>query len=492
MGVLIQVAMAAYFGARSEMDAFLTANTLPQYLTAVLLSSLSFVFIPVFVDYLAQGHEEEAWRLASGIINQCALVLGVIALAGIILAEPLLRLVTPGLAEESIQVALRVARITWPTIVATGLLTLLTGIYQAQGRFGWPAMVPMLGAGVNLLVVLLLARSWGVVGVAVAATVSAVLQVVLLLPGILARQRYRLVFNWRHPGSLLILRLLLPLVLSSLMVRWTPIIDRYLASRLSEGAISHLGYASKLMTLVALLTSVGISTVVFPRMALNSADGNLQELRHTVSMSLRLMWMLVAPVMSLVIALALPVLTTMFQRGAFNPNDVQEVAKLLQVYSLALISMCLGSITGRTFSALKDTRILAIMGAVEAVAYLVYTPLLAQKFGVVGIAWGYVIYFNFSLVWQVLVIRYRTGNTGGAAVLRSFLRIGAAGVLSGAVAWGLSQMLAYPSMQLLCGGSLGLAIYLAALIWLRSEEAHFFWEAMVHRTRAPQQPSLTL
>ena len=78
-----QVITASLFGAGAGMDAFLAASAVPQYVIAVLLGSLGFVFVPVFVDYLSTGRENEAWQMASSIINLSIIVLSVIVILGI-------------------------------------------------------------------------------------------------------------------------------------------------------------------------------------------------------------------------------------------------------------------------------------------------------------------------------------------------------------------------------------------------------------------------
>ena len=74
------------------MDAFLAANTIPQYIIAIMLSALSFVFIPVFVDYLATGREDEAWQIASSVINLSLLVLGALVAVSILFPDAILGL----------------------------------------------------------------------------------------------------------------------------------------------------------------------------------------------------------------------------------------------------------------------------------------------------------------------------------------------------------------------------------------------------------------
>jgi putative peptidoglycan lipid II flippase len=475
IALITQVVITAMFGAGAHMDAFMAACVGPQYVVTIVLASLSFVFIPMFVNYTATGQEEEAWQIASGVITLCLLTLGSLALGGVIFARPLLRWMIPGLSPESLKMATQVAMITWPTTVATGLVSLLTGIYQVKERFSWPAAVPVIGALVNLAMVLVIARPLGVLGIALAATTSLLFQAAMLLPIALGPGRWRLQLNLRHPGVRQVLHLLWPLVLSALFVRWTPLIDCYLASSLGEGAISHLGYAFKLTALCGGLLSVGISTVLFPRMAIDTALDDMTGLRLTVSWGLRGVWLTTAPAIFIGWALALPFVTVLFRRGQFSPGDAQAVASLFQIYLFALVGMCLGTITGRALYALKYVRLLAVAGVIEAVAYALYTPLLAKIEGVIGIAMGYVLYYGFSILWVIFFIRYKTGNVGGRTLLKSFIKITFAGMIGGAVARVIATSIPDPWLQLILGGAAGFASYIVVLILSQSPEAQAIW-----------------
>ena len=477
ISLVIQIVITAAFGAGSDMDAFLAGNIAPQYIITIVMASLSFVFIPVFVEYAATGKEEGAWQVASGVITLCMLTMGSLAIGGVIFARPLLQLITPGLSPESLNLAVRVAMITWPTIVATGMVSLLTGIYHSRGSFYWPAAVPVIGGLVNLGMVAVLARPLGVLGVALATTTNLALQATLLLPIARGPGRIRLIPNLRHPGVRQVVHLLWPLVLASIFTRWTPLIDCYLASRLGEGAISHLGYAFKLTVLYSVLISTGISTVIFPRLALDTAgDNNMAGLRHTISWGLRGVWLAAAPAIFLGWALALPLVTSLFRRGHFSAADAHTVAVVFQVYLFALGGMCLGTITGRVLYALKYTRLVAVMGVLEAVAYVFYTPLLAKLWGIFGIAGGYGLYYGLSTLWVIFFIRYKTGNVGGLTVLRSFIKTTFAALIGGAAAWAIATSLPNPLLQLILGGAGGLVGYIVALIFFRSDEVQFIWK----------------
>jgi putative peptidoglycan lipid II flippase len=346
----------------------------------------------------------------------------------------------------------------------------LTGIYQAQARFSWSSAVPFFGALANLLLVAVLVQPLGVLGVAIAATTGITIQLCLLAPIAFGRGRFRPSLDWRHPGVRQMIRLLWPLVIGGLAMRWTPIVERYLASDLAEGVISQLGYALKICGVFTALLATGITTVVFPQMALDSATGDSFALRRTMSLGLRVMWLLVAPAIGIGIALASPLVTTLLQRGRFTEADASSVGLLFQIYMLSMIGGCLGNITGRMFYAMKTTRIIAIMGIVETLAYLGYTSIFVYYLGAPGLALGYTVWLALSVCWQLPVLRYRLGNRGGRTVLRSALRTAVAAGVGGGVAWLATVMISRPLVELVAGGLLGGTAYVVVLWGLGSEE----------------------
>jgi putative peptidoglycan lipid II flippase len=237
-----------------------------------------------------------------------------------------------------------------------------------------------------------------------------------------------------------------------------------------EGAIAHLGYAFKLVAFLVAFIPSGITAVVFPRMAFDMTMRDLDGVRRTISLAMRVMWLGVAPLIAVGAVLAYPFIAVLLERNAFVAADTAQVALLWQIYLLSLIGACLGSVTGRAFYAMKATRTIAVMGVVEAVAYAVYTSYLAWHLGVAGVAIGYVVYYSLSIGWQVPVLMRRLGGTGGLELFSSFSRTLAAALVAGGGAYVVLLWLAAPWSQLIGGGIVAGAIYLVCLTaWGGSE-----------------------
>lgn len=484
---LTQVVLASYFGATAFMDAFLAGITLPMYVVAVVLGSAVSVFIPLFIGKLAIDQERSAWQLATSVLSFTLLFTSVLALAGIVFAEPLLRMTTPGLTGEAMRVAVLVTRITWLSVPASSLTAFLTGIYQARGRFIWSSAVPVIGALINLSLLPFVIPLAGISGVAVSSTLSTVLQLLLLLP-VLKGRFHGFSTVLLDSGLKEMARLTYPMILLGILTKCTPLVERHLASGLEQGSISHLGYAFRLMSTSAFLISTGITTVAFPRMALQSALTNVKGLWQTIAGSFRMMFLVTAPTITLGAALALPLVSALFERGKFTAYDSLAVSGLLRIYLLALVATTLGNVSCRAFYAIKDTRTLAVFGTLETLAYVVYTTFLASRYGVSGIAWGYSLYFGIAICWHFGILKYRFGH-GDAEIYRSFGLIAACAITAGLAAWFIKSLLPGAWFQLSGGIAAGALVYLGALKLFKSHDLELFLKYTLRRGPVPQRDS---
>lgn len=451
-----QFVFAALYGASVQSDAFFAALALPLYVSTVLISSLAVVFLPVVVEQRARGTGQEADEFVSGVINLSAVVLTAVAIGGVLLADPLISLTAPGLPIAGRDLARVLATILWPSIVGSGLIVLLTALWQLDSRFGWSAAVPFLGALANLALLALLAPLVGPSAAAFGWTASALLQAVLLAPAL--RKTWRPGLGLRHPAVRTFLVALAPLILANVFIRASTVVERYLASELPTGELSQVTYASRIVVTLAVLLSAGPSAVIFPRMARATVAGGAALLRTTVSEGLQSLWYVVAPIVALVIALADPGVRLVFEHGAFTRADSDAVSSLLRLYSPSLVAAALGAITGRALYALKATRVLAAVGTVEGIAYVVYTVVLTHSLGVSGIAIGFSIYYLGSLAWQLVYLRHAL-RASGVAFARRLATTTAQATLAGLGGWIASRIVQEPLIATVGGGLVGLGIY---------------------------------
>src|SRR5215213_10801119 len=93
LGLAREQVLAYYFGAGDANDAFRIASRIPNLVRDLFAEgAMSAAFVPTFTRELTLHGRERSWRLASSVINALLIITGVIVVAGIVLAEPLVRL----------------------------------------------------------------------------------------------------------------------------------------------------------------------------------------------------------------------------------------------------------------------------------------------------------------------------------------------------------------------------------------------------------------
>ena len=488
LGVARSVAIADGFGTSSELGAYWVAFRLPDLVFQLLAgATLGSAFIPTFARYFSRRGEEEAWRLASSVLNLVCLATIVFAVLGMILAPVLVPIMAPGLGEdvgregELRSLAVDLTRIMMLSPIFFAISGMFMGILNARRHFLYPAMAPMV---YNLSIIVAALVSDDVHGLAIGAVVGALLHLVIQLPAL--RQvgmRYGFVAQWRDAGVRQVARLMAPRVLGLAAVQLNFLITVFFASTISDEAISAVNYAWLIVMTPLGLFGMAISTAVFPLLAEQADAGGEAEVRWTVSHALRLILFLTLPASVGLMILSEPLVTFLFQRGAFTAASTDVTVSALIFYSLALFALGGIEILSRGFYALGDTRTPVLYAVLSMVLNLLFSLILVvgMGLGVRGLALAMSLASAVEFFMLLRVLSRRLGGLEEGHIVYSVSRSVVATTLMAEVV-GLFVVLLYASghlntgrltdafAALLGGGLIGAGVYFLAAFILRSEE----------------------
>src|SRR4029079_5218172 len=140
LGLVREQVFAHYFGAGFLNDAFQLAFRIPNVLRDLFAEgALSAAFVKVFTDYQITKSEEEAWRLASLVMNALAVVLSVICIIGIIFSRQFIAIIADGFSPEKAALATTLTQIMFPFILLVAMAAVAMGVLNTKGVFGIPA-----------------------------------------------------------------------------------------------------------------------------------------------------------------------------------------------------------------------------------------------------------------------------------------------------------------------------------------------------------------
>jgi putative peptidoglycan lipid II flippase len=311
-----------------------------------------------------------------------------IAIPGAIWASQIIGLSAPGLGPEKSKLAGDMLTILIFAVPLHGAASLTQGVQNARGRFFMPAIAPALGSLVNVTLLLSLypslgpiALAWGYLGWAVTQACVTVLPVVC--------HGWDRLISLRDARLLEMAKLVIPLILFGLLTRSTTLVERFFASHLPDGQLSYLAYAHKVAHIVMMLIGAGIATAAFPAMAKAYArEGDVGLVKNSEH-AFRLTLATAFPAMTILGALSLPLVTLLFERGAFDRISTLSVSYILPIVMISdVLFGMLGNVLGRTFYVARDTWTFPLVSFVASVIYVPLAMVFVGKWGYVGLAWA--------------------------------------------------------------------------------------------------------
>ncbi|MGX1546810.1 murein biosynthesis integral membrane protein MurJ [Streptomyces adustus] len=364
LGLVRDQALARLFGAGSETDAFLVAWTVPEFAATLLIEDgLAIALIPAFSMALArraQGMPGDPVR-ALVATTLPRLSLGFAAVSGLLIgaAPQLVAALAPGLPDPAL--AVDCTRLTATCVLSFGLAGYSSAALRAHRRFLAPAAIYVVYNTGIITGMFVLGGRWGVRSAAAGVAVGGFLMVLAQLPSLLRQLRRKSAGEGAGAGRSEALQesgggpmgsvLLASVLLFALCRQSQVLVERFLASGLPAGAISHLNYAQKVAQ-IPMTLSLMLCTVTFPVVARALADGDTERARDRVERDLALAACVVLLGTATVVACAPQLVELLFQRGAFTASDTSATAAVMRVYALGLLGQTLvGALVRSYFSA---------------------------------------------------------------------------------------------------------------------------------------------
>jgi len=393
-GFIRDILTASILGAGPIADAFFVALKLPNLFRRITAEGAFTVsFVPLYSEALEKEGQDKADRFASNALSVMAIGLALFSAAAMLLMPFIITLIAPGFEKDGprYDLAVTLAQITFPYLLLMSMTALFGGVLNAHERFAPFAAAPIL-FNLSLIGFLLLsffffptaghAMAWGVFA-------AGLLQCALLWWNV-KRQGYKIGFirpQW--DGRLKQLFLLMgPGIIGAGVVQINLFADMIIASFLDTGSISFLYYADRLNQLPLGMIGIAIGTTLLPMLSRALSSGQGQDARDLFNRALEICLVIGLPSAVGLFLIAQPVITMLFERGAFDGADTVATAAVLKMYVIGLPAYVITKVYSAAFWARKNTTTpvkISIFGTVLNIA-LGVTFIFVLGTGVEGIA----------------------------------------------------------------------------------------------------------
>ena len=390
-GFFRDVVLGAVLGAGALADAFYIALRLPNHFRAIFgEGAFNAAFVPSYARMLEKHGAPDARGFGGQILT--LLLISQLVLLGTawIFTEELVRLLAPGLTDHSAQFAsaITMTRITFPYLTCITLVTLLSGVLNAHGRFAAAAFAPVL---LNLAIIGFLALTFLFPDAGLAASfgvfAAGLLELALL---IIAARRAGVFTPWRKPAWSADVKqfftALGPAVIGSAGVQIAMFADTIIGSLLPAGGISSIYYADRLYQLPIGVIGIAAGTVLLPEMSRRLSSGDQGAAFHAQNRTMALTIALSAPFFVAFTLIPELIMRGVFLRGAFTEDAARASAHVLAAYATGLFAIVLIRSAVASFQARGDTKTPMFISLAAVAFNIVLKLFLYGPLGAAGLA----------------------------------------------------------------------------------------------------------
>ncbi len=388
--------VAAKLGTADDLDAFMLVFGFFSFAATVLAGGLPEAFVPSYAEWRERRGQRRADRLGVQVAVWHLAALAVCGAALTLAAPSLIAWATPGFNPAKQALAVRLQQGLLPFLLCFGLAHHLSAWLRAGKSFLLATSAPMLvplGIVIALVVDGAEVSAWTLVHGTVWGSVAHL----LVLLAAHARRLPRSLAWWRcclrhwEPGLRKVLRNAAPFLLGGVAFGSTAVVDQTMAAWLSAGSVAVLGYSDKLCAVVLAVTAGPAADVLFPHFSELVARRDWAGLRRRLFTSAGLIVGAALPMTFFLCLFAPWIVSTMFERGAFGPQDTLRVAEVLRFAAFQIPFYILGTVAARVAVSLQAARLMLVIAFSALVLNATLNWALMGPLGAAGIALSTVI-----------------------------------------------------------------------------------------------------
>lgn len=340
------------------MDAYVAAFRLPNMFRRFFAEgAFNAAFVPMFSKRLEA--DDNPLAFASLALSGLAFVLLILTGLAMVFMPALIFATAEGFVGDArFDITVEFGRITFPYVLFISLAALLSGVLNASGRFAAAAAAPVL---LNILLVGAMTLAFAAGGDVAKALIwtipfAGVAQLALVwIAADRAGLRVRPVRPRWTPEMSRLVRIAVPAALAGGVVQINLLVGQLVASN-TEKAISWLYAADRLYQLPLGVVGIAVGIVLLPDLSRRLKAQDETGAREAYSRAGEIALALTLPCAVALIVISVPLVSVLFERGAFGESDTAATALAVAIYGAGLPAFVLQKILQPVFFAREDTK----------------------------------------------------------------------------------------------------------------------------------------
>jgi putative peptidoglycan lipid II flippase len=382
-GAVKTVAIARFFGASAELDAYLLAFLIPSFIADVFCGAIVPALVPRLIELMHQGKETAVRDLYSEALWRSVTFVGCIAVVLAVAAGLLLTAHTGG---RRTTLACSLSLLMIPILPLSAISNVWRATLHVNGRF-------VVTAGASALAPIVIILSLAVAGsevywLAAGTTIGALAETLALhlgLRGLKMSLSSRAPSRWQLCGRVA-LREYGSLAVTNFVLGSSVFLDQSMAAMVGSGAVSVLNYGTRLVAVLIAIGPEAFGITLLPRLSNIMVKDGHRQVRPLLEKCLPIAMFWTAIVAGVLVCISGLIVKLVLKHGVFSASDTLTVASVQKLSLLQLPFAVGAALLTRFIASAKLNRILIPISAVSLFLNAVLNLLLMRRFSVAGIA----------------------------------------------------------------------------------------------------------
>jgi len=494
LGLVRDRFLASTFGAGDTLDVYYAAFRIPDLVYNLLIfGALSAAFIPVFTSLMSREKDEDAWKMANGIMNLAILSIIILSAIFCIFAPFIMKIITPGFPPEKLAKVVLFTRIMFLSPLFLGISGILGGVLTSLKRFLIYSLAPLFYNLGIIIGVLVFVRFWGEAGLAWGVVFGAILHMMVQYPAarhLGFRHHWSIMEYFKNADVRRVFRLMIPRTLGIAINQINLLIITIFASTLAAGSLAIFNFAQNIQSVPLGIIGSSFAIAVFPSLSSFAAKKEYNNFAESFSQTFRQILFFVIPLSVLILLLRAQLVRVLLGAGKFDWEDTTLTFQCLGIFALSLFAQSVIPLLARAFYAMHDTKTPFYIAVVTEIINIGAVILLISKYKILGLAFAFSLASLVQMLLLLFVLRARFDNLDDKRIIKSISKIAlasfAAGIGIQLTKHAVSRFVDMDTfsgvfIQLSASAMAGGVIFLLAVFLLRSEEFINFKKSLTRK-----------
>jgi len=404
-----QIVVARLFGAKIELDSFVSAVTIPTILTTVIAATLSDAFLPILKKKQIDN-EENANKYFFRIAFIISIIVLIITFGIDLFSTKLLTAMFGVRGPAFILMTDTLMKYMIYTLPFTVIGTFSNAYLYSKKQFFLPSIAYFLGSVINLALIIILSPIIGIASMVVGFITAIILQFFLVFPYKIRSYILTSIKSINKKNIKQEMKFLFsswaPLIISNLILGFGAILARYFSARLPEGYIVYVNLVIKLFAGLVGIMTIGIQTVFFPHLVELIHTNNFERAKLQVNKAKLYGFILTIGTVFIIIFIAPFFMRLLLTGGKFSSHNVDLLILLFPYFIIPGVGWGISQIFFQPIIAIGKQHILTLVNVLAVglswisatIAYRHFGAMMAISVGLIVLSFTGII--GAEIIWR--------------------------------------------------------------------------------------------